>query len=150
MKKDVLIDIKGIYRQDGEQDQVELVTTGSYYKRNGDYYIAYDESEMTGFDGTHTVLRVEGSQRVTLSRSGNTKSQLIIERGVRHQCHYDTGYGAMTIGVSGDRVFSDLDDHGGKLQFSYSLDVNTSLASENEVFINVRESAGAPVLPVGQ
>ena len=112
MKKDVLIDIKGIYRQDGEQDQVELVTTGSYYKRNGDYYIAYDESEMTGFDGTHTVLRVEG--------------------------------------VSGDRVFSDLDDHGGKLQFSYSLDVNTSLASENEVFINVRESAGAPVLPVGQ
>ena len=27
MKKDVLIDIKGIYRQDGEQDQVELVTT---------------------------------------------------------------------------------------------------------------------------
>ena len=26
MKKDVLIDIKGIYRQDGEQDQVELVT----------------------------------------------------------------------------------------------------------------------------
>ena len=110
MKKDVLIDIKGIYRQDGEQDQVELVTTGSYYKRNGDYYIAYDESEMTGFDGTHTVLRVEGSQRVTLSRSGSTKSQLIIERGVRHQCHYDTGYGAMTIGVSGDRVFSDLDD----------------------------------------
>ena len=56
----------------------------------------------------------------------------------------------MTIGVSGDRVFSDLDDYGGKLQFSYSLDVNTSLASENEVFINVRESAGAPVLPVGQ
>ncbi len=144
MKKDVLIDIKGIYRQDGEQDQVELVTTGSYYKRNGDYYIAYDESEMTGFEGTRTVLRVEGSQRVTLSRSGSTKSQLIIERGVRHQCHYDTGYGAMTIGVSGDRVSADLDDHGGRLQFSYSLDVNTSLASENEVFINVRESAGAP------
>ena len=141
MKKDVLIDIKGIYRQDGEQDQVELVTTGSYYKRNGDNYIDYEETEMTGFHGTHTVLRVELSQRV---------SQLIIERGVRHQCHYDTGYGAMTIGVSGDRVFSDLDDHGGKLQFSYSLDVNTSLASENEVFINVRESAGAPVLPVGQ
>jgi len=104
MKKDVLIDIKGIYRQDGEQDQVELVTTGSYYKRNGDYYIAYDESEMTGFDGTHTVLRVEGSQRVTLSRSGSTKSQLIIERGVRHQCHYDTGPRFYSILCSGLRA----------------------------------------------
>ena len=87
------------------------------------------------------MLRVEDAGRVTLSRTGAAKSQLIIERGVRHQCHYDTGYGSMMIGVSGDRVVSDLDDHGGNLEFSYSLDVNTLLASENSVFVNVREQA---------
>lgn len=139
MKKDVMIEIKGVYRQEDEEDQVELLTTGSYYKKNGHYYIAYDESEATGFGGTHTVLKVEDSDRVTLLRTGAAKSQLIIERGVRHQCHYNTGYGAMTIGVSGDRVISDLNDSGGKLEFAYSLDVNTSLASENAVFIRVSE-----------
>ena len=82
------------------------------------------------------LLKVESNDRVTLSRSGASKSQLIIERGVRHQCHYDTGYGAMTIGVSGDRIVSHLDDNGGRLEFAYSLDVNTLLASENAVYIN--------------
>lgn len=139
MKKDVLIEIKGVYRQDGQEDQVELLTEGSYYKRNGHYYIAYDESEATGFEGTHTVLKVEEDGKVTLIRSGGTRSQLIIQRGVRHQCHYDTGVGSMTIGISGDRVDSYLDDHGGRLEFAYSLDINTLLASENQVSIHVRE-----------
>ena len=76
-----------------------------------------------------------------LLRTGTAKSQLIVERGVRHQCHYDTGYGPMMIGVSGDRVVSELGDHGGRLEFAYSLDVNTLLASENAVYINVREQA---------
>ena len=141
MKKDVLIEIKGIYRQDNDEDSVELLTTGSYYKRNGHYYIAYDESEATGFEGSRTVLKVEDSDKVTMTRSGRARSQLIIERGVRHQCHYDTGYGPMTIGVSGDRVVSGLTDEGGSLEFAYSLDVNTLLASENAVFINVHEQA---------
>lgn len=142
MKKEVLIDIKGIYNQDGEEDAIELFTTGSYYKRNGCYCISYEESEMTGFEGTHTLVQVEdGGKKVTLQRTGTSKSQLIIERGVRHQCHYDTGAGgAMMIGVSGDRIVSDLGSAGGKLEFSYSLDINTLLASENTVYINVRES----------
>ena len=144
MKKDVLIEIKGVYRQDGDEDSIELFTTGSYYKRNGHYYIAYDESEATGFEGSRTTLKVEDSNRVTLIRSGKARSQLIIERGVRHQCHYDTGYGAMTIGVSGDRVVSGLTDEGGKLEFAYSLDVNTLLASENAVYIHVREQSPQP------
>lgn len=139
MKKDVIIEIRGVYRQEGDEDEIELFTTGSYYKRNGNYFIAYDESEATGFEGTRTLLKVESNDRVTLSRSGASKSQLIIERGVRHQCHYDTGYGAMTIGVSGDRIVSHLDDNGGRLEFAYSLDVNTLLASENAVYIHVRE-----------
>ena len=88
MKKDVIIEIRGVYRQEGDEDEIELFTTGSYYKRNGNYFIAYDESEATGFEGTRTLLKVESNDRVTLSRSGASKSQLIIERGVRHQCHY--------------------------------------------------------------
>ena len=132
MKKDVLIEIKGVYKQEGDEDEIELFTTGSYYKRNGNYYIAYDESEATGFDGTHTVLKVEQSDKVTLLRTGTAKSQLIVERGVRHQCHYDTGYGAMTIGVSGDRVVSHLDDHGGALEFAYSRQARIRLLARHQ------------------
>ncbi len=70
-------------------------------------------------------------------RSGAARSQLIIERGVRHQCLYGTGAGDLMIGVSGDEIVSRLTEDGGELEFKYSLYINTSLTSENEVYISV-------------
>jgi Uncharacterized protein conserved in bacteria len=139
-QKDVLINIKGVYRYDDDEDDVvELFTEGKYYKKNGDYYISYQESEATGFEGAQTTLRVEEQDKVTLVRSGPAVSQLIVQNGVRHQCHYDIGYGDMMIGVQGNLIRSSLGDHGGNLHFRYSLDVNSLLASENEMTINVKE-----------
>jgi uncharacterized beta-barrel protein YwiB (DUF1934 family) len=145
MKKDVLIKIRGVQRVDGENDSVELLTTGLFYKNRGNYYISYDESQSTGFGGARTVLKVEKEERVTMSRSGSSRSQLIIEKGRRHQCHYETGFGAMTIGISSGRIVSRLNDSGGDLEFFYSMDINSSLASENEVYVNVKECAKTDV-----
>lgn len=74
MKKDVIIEIRGVYRQEGDEDEIELFTTGSYYKRNGNYFIAYDESEATGFEGTRTLLKVESNDRVTLCAAARPKA----------------------------------------------------------------------------
>ncbi len=139
MKKDVLISIKGVQVVDGERDSIELFTTGSYYKKGGHYYISYQESEATGFNDTRTTLKIEDENRITLLRSGKNPSQLIVEKGRRNQCYYGTEAGSLLIGVSGDKIVSRLTDQGGDLEFKYSLDINTSLASENEVFIQVKE-----------
>ena len=40
-------------------------------------------------------------------------------------------------GVSGSRIAADLDEQGGTLEFHYSLDVNTALVSENDVYVAV-------------
>lgn len=138
MKKDVLIKIVGTQTADGDSDVVELLTTGSFYKKNDSYYILYDESEVTGFDGSRTVLRYdEGSRRVTMTRSGASHSQLIIEEGRRHQCNYDTGYGSLIIGISCNHLISSLTEEGGDIDFGYSLDVNSALTSENKVHVVV-------------
>ena len=144
MKKDVLISIRGVQLVDGEKECIELLTTGRYYKKNGSYYLSYLETEATGMEGIRTTLHIEDSKRVTMLRSGRAKSQLIIEKGCRHQCHYDTGYGSIMVGVLGDRIDSRLSDEGGVLDFSYSLDINTALASENRVTITVRDAAPPP------
>ncbi|MDD3193129.1 MAG: DUF1934 domain-containing protein [Oscillospiraceae bacterium] len=140
MKKDVMITIKGTQLADEEQDSVELTTVGLLYRRNGAYYICYDESAATGFEGAKTTLKVEGDHRVTMRRTGeNMRSQLIIEKGERHQCFYDTGYGTLMLGISGDEIIARLNDNGGHLQVRYTLDVNTSTASENELLVDVEE-----------
>lgn len=139
MKKDVLIRIKGVSNVDGDRDEVELFTTGQFYKKNGEYYICYDETEATGFEGSRTTLRVLDS-RVMVQRAGTANSQLVVEQGVRHQCHYNMGFGDMMIGVSGGRIENTLSDCGGNLTFHYSLDVNSLHASDNEMYVNVKES----------
>ena len=132
-----MITIKGTQFADNEQDSVELTTVGRLYRRGEAYY---NESEATGFDGAKTTLKVEGDRRVTMRRTGeNMRSQLIIEKGERHQCFYDTGYGAMMLGISGDDIISCLNDSGGHLRVRYTLDVNASMASENELQVDVEE-----------
>lgn len=142
MKKEVLISIKGTVISEGAApDQIELITSGRYYNRDGNYFISYKETEGTGLkDVFTTTLKVEGEDCVTLTRRGSPGTRLILERGRRHLCHYDTGYGQLMVGVSGCHIRSKLDDSGGELSFNYTLDVNSSMISQNEVNISIKEA----------
>lgn len=140
MNKDVLISIKGtVISAGGLPEVMELVTTGRYYNRNGIYYISYRESEATGFEGVTTILKVDGENCVTLIRNGSQRSRLMLEKGRRHLCQYDTGYGFTTLGISGCRIKSCLGDLGGELVFNYTLDVDSNTVSQNEVYVSVKE-----------
>lgn len=139
-KKNVFISIKGIQNIDGEKDVIELLTCGEFYWENNQFFISYEESETTGFKNSDTLLKVDGEDTVTLTRTGGTSSHLVIEKGKRHQCHYDTGYGSITVGISGDSIASTLSEAGGILDFSYSMDINSALTSENRVIITIKES----------
>ena len=138
MKQEALIKIKGIQRMEGDDDVVEMLTTGSFARENGNYIITYDETEATGFEGAQTTLLYEEAQdRVTLTRSGSVNTQLIVEKGKRHQCSYDMGFGSMIIGVNCAIIHSTLSEAGGQIAFAYSLDLNTALTSENQVIVAV-------------
>ena len=39
MTKDVLIKISGLQAMDGESDDVEIITAGDYFQKNGKHYI---------------------------------------------------------------------------------------------------------------
>ena len=138
--KEALIKIKGVQRVAGDDDDVvELLTTGFFSRQKDGYLISYEESEATGFEGASTTLFYEEkADRVTLTRSGSVNSQLIVEKGKRHQCSYDLGFGSMIIGVNCSIIHSTLSEDGGEIGFSYSLDLNTALTSENRVEIAVR------------
>lgn len=148
MQKNVLISIKGtILPDEGLPDVIELITAGRYYNKNGSFYITYKESEATGLEGVTTTLKVDGEDCVTLIRNGSQKSRLLLEKGRRHLCHYDTGFGPLMVGVSGCNIKSCLDDLGGELVFKYTLDINSNTVSQNEVFVSVKEEISNNVEP---
>ncbi|MEA5050836.1 MAG: DUF1934 domain-containing protein [Oscillospiraceae bacterium] len=135
-----VINIKGTQRADGDTDRLSLSTLGKFYKKDDDYYISYTETEATGYNGAVTTLRVEADRRVTMSRTGEAVSQLTLEKGRKHMCHYDTGFGSFMLGVRADTIENRLTDKGGRLRLRYALDLNATQLSENELDITVREN----------
>ncbi|MDL2324583.1 DUF1934 domain-containing protein [Ruminococcaceae bacterium OttesenSCG-928-A16] len=142
MREDYLISIKGTMLPAGEteKDTVELVTRGGFVRRNGKFFISYAETEATGYQGNVTTVRVEDGHKVSMLRHGSAPSQLIIERGKRHVCHYDTSHGSLSLGVAADEIDNRLTEHGGEITFSYTLDSGQEHLSHNQVKITVQEA----------
>ncbi len=137
-KKEVMITLKSVQNNGEQKLETELITEGSYKKTAEGYVIAYAESEATGFKDSTTVLTAYGDAQVTMQRKGAATSNLVIEKGKKHHCHYGTPYGDFTVGITTGEIKSSLDENGGDLYFKYVIDINSSFISDNEIFINVK------------
>ena len=140
---DVLISITGTQTAGDEKDTIELTTTGRMESLPDGYLLTYDESTSTGMEGVVTSMRVKDAE-VTLKRSGAMNSLLILEKGRRHICSYDTGYGQLTMGVYTKELHNRLSEKGGELDFHYTLDINSGMASSHAVHVQVRQINAYP------
>ena len=138
MTKKVSITIDSTQTVDGESDKTELFTVGILEADADGYKLCYDESEATGFEGISVTVKLLPDS-VTVMRTGKAVSTLIIERGKKHHCHYGTEFGDFLIGVNTDEIKNNLTENGGEVYLKYTLDINSSLMSENEMRINVKE-----------
>ena len=140
MKKDVIISIKGLQQSQGEtQDPITLVTAGRYYRKNGSYYISYEETELTGLEGTRTTLRIKPNA-VRLVRTGLYPSELEFEQGKRHMSLYHTDYGDLSIVVSTQHISSTLTDDGGELDVKYTVEVANTPVGVNHLILNIKNA----------
>ena len=143
MEKDVIISIKGTQKyENADQDVIELVTEGRLEREGGSYTLSYQESELTGLEGTLTTFQIE-PERVTLLRVGEYNSQMVFEEGRRHMAMYNTPYGAMTVGVNTRHLLAELDDHGGNIEIDYCIEVDHAVASRNIFCIQFKEAEGS-------
>ena len=71
MKKDVWLTIRSRQQFEGcDEERVNLETAATLYERGGKYYIAYEESELTGLEGTKTTVKLDG--KTVTSHVSNT------------------------------------------------------------------------------
>lgn len=140
MTDNVIISIKGkqLYAESGP-DEMELVTAGVLRREGeGRYTISYQESELTGLEGTTTVVQVDGG-RVTLLREGSINSQMVFEEGERHLSMYETPYGSLSVGILTRRMRSTLGEAGGDLEIDYAIEIDHLVAGENMFRMNVKK-----------
>lgn len=108
MKK--FISVKSKQLIDGQEETIELISEGKYYK-DGDVYIAeYEESELSGMEGTKTTLVVE-KDSLNIIRRGTTISDLVFKKGSAHTAYYTTPYGTLEITVSTNKMDIEADEN---------------------------------------
>ena len=73
-----------------------------------------------------------------MMKSGPYSSLLIIEKSKRHLCKYGTEYGDMLMGIFGKSIENDYKENEGGFNFSYEIDINGVVSSQNEVTILYR------------
>ncbi len=135
MEKEVVIKIVDRHEMDGDSDGLETTLIGSFSGEKDNYVLSYTENGE--LNGCKVTLKVENGECVTMTRSGLFETELIIHRGKRHNCSYSTPAGNLLLGVFANRVESDVDENGGKLEFDYTLDLGAGVVSENYLVITV-------------
>lgn len=137
-KKKYVFVISSEITTDGDTSNIELTTTGNYSRVNSRWVLLYDEMSEDKTAVIKTMIKVD-DKSVTITRNGEGSSKLIMTEGERNMCHYRTQFGDILLGVYCNEVNNELNDSGGKISMSYTLDVNASVLSENKVTIKIRE-----------
>ena len=115
------------------------MTPGRYYRKNDCYYISYEETELTGLEGTRTTLRVKPDY-VKLVRTGLYPSELVFELGKRHMSLYHTDFGDLSIVVSTNHIKNTLTDEGGDLDLTYTVEVANTPVGVNHLSLNIKNA----------
>lgn len=144
MTKDVLITISGTQFTDGENGDVELITAGSYYLKNGKHYITYDEV-MEGFDGViRNTIKIQPDS-MDIIKSGIANVHMSFERNKKRLTCYATPMGDMMVGLNTRNILVDETDDSLKVRVEYSLDINYEHVSECNIMVDIQSKAQAQV-----
>ena len=124
MTKDVLISISGLQFAGGENSEpVEVITSGSYYKKNGRHYILYDEVADEVLD---------------ITKRGETNVHMMFEKDKKNVTYYYTPYGNLLIGIDATKVQVEETEHNLSVKVDYALEVNYEHMADCKITMNIQ------------
>ena len=138
MTKDVIITVCGLQMaQDGDNEPIELVTTGEYFFKNNKHYLIYEEI----VDGESMVSknRIKATQDyMELTKSGATTVHMVFEAGKKNVTHYFTPYGSLVIGLDTHEVKITESEEEIILEAAYALEMNQEHTADCTIKIQVQ------------
>lgn len=137
MTRDVLIRISGLQRMDEKSpDNVEMITTGDYFVKNGKHYVIYDEV-LEGFEGSvRNMVRISPDM-MDIQRKGIMRSHMVFEQDKKSLTRYETPMGEMMLEVSTRQILVDEQEDRLQVKVDYSLDINYDHVSDCSIVMEV-------------
>ena len=110
------------YLDDNKTGPIEFITEGIKYEKDNKVLIEYDEAEAMGYAGVKTLMEIEDS-KVTLTRSGKVKSNMVFERGRIFEGNYVTPYNVMTLNIFATLVDVNTIGNPGHIDLEYEMNL---------------------------
>ena len=137
--KQVIITVNGIQvTADEPATDMELITEGTYTYENGTGWFTYEETEITGMEGTTTRFDFSPTEAV-ITREGSVSSKMVFMEGKRNVFLYNTPWGSMTMGIDTHKIENSLTEQGGNIEIDYTLSFDRAPLSRNRFSVKIKE-----------
>lgn len=124
-------------KQDIDDEGIEVVTPGEFFEKDGYYYAIYDETEISGMDGTRTTLKIK-DDKVVIMRDGTTSANMEFERGKSSISLYNTPYGILEIKIKTYEMNVNISETGGDVEIEYDMELQGQDPIGTIISINIK------------
>jgi uncharacterized beta-barrel protein YwiB (DUF1934 family) len=139
MTEDVLVSVKGLHSMAGaDEDEIEVISAGKYYCRNGKHYILYDElMEETGETIKNRITLREG--RMEIMKKGAVNTTMTFERNQKNTTLYNTPMGSMFAGIQVRNMVVKEQEQQLEIKVDYELELNYEHVADASIQISVMD-----------
>lgn len=142
MTKDVMISIRGLQFDNGQDgEKIESIQKGEYYKRNDTHYILYEEV-LEGMEGTVKNMIKFKEQEMNLNKKGLINVNMAFVENQKNLTDYRTPFGNIVIGLEASRVDYTEEEKRIVLEVDYALDVNYEHLADCKIKVDIRSMDG--------
>lgn len=149
MQYDVLVNIHTTtVSVEGVPDSMELISPAIIEQLpDGALEITYEESAITGMEGTTTHIFVDEGG-ATMLREGNISTQLDFQEGQEHVSLYETPFGSMLLRIRTVKLRNTITlEEGGVLDLYYTMEIDNQLYGHYLLHLTVQKPTPRPEEP---
>ena len=136
MEKRAIISVKSSSNLD-PNEVIEVVTPGKFIIDEDGFKAIYEESEISGMDGTTTTLNIKDNSMV-LERVGSINTNMEFKEGVTAVSLYNTPYGILDLNVDTKKLKINIDENGGEIHSKYVLGLEGQEGISTELSIKIK------------
>ena len=136
--------VNSMLEPQGDEDEpqsMEMFSDARLRLTDDMFSLSYEESELTGMEGTSSQLSFMRSQPelVTMLRSGSVSTALVFEPNKRHFCTYKTPFMPFEVCVHTLRIDNKLLAEAATLDLDYIVEIRGAQAERCRLHLEIKE-----------
>ena len=130
--------ISSVQDENGKQQPSEQICFGRMAEKNGTNYVFYEESEVTGLEGTKTTIKWN-DERIIILRSGTLDHRQEFCQGLVDKSLYQTPYLKIPLETATKYLYTGFRKGIWNLEIEYSLSHSGQPYGDMKILIEIEE-----------